>query len=88
MRRLRRAEIAQLYLVGFALVFLVTVTGVGQATQSQDSINATLFERLNTVMWRLERLENYTTAAILALVANFVAHLVQIRTQRHAEKPK
>lgn len=78
---MRRHDTVQLYLVGFALLFVFVVSAGGWA-QSQDAINATLFERLNGITFRLDRLENMTSAAIVALIANFIAHLVQIRTQR------
>lgn len=81
-RTFRATDIAQLYLVGTALVFLAFVFVTGVFAQSQDAINATLFERINGIVFRLDRLENYTTAAILALIANFFAHLIQIREQR------
>ena len=77
---MRRAELLQLYLVGFALVFLLTLTALGQ---SQDSINATVIERMNALEFRLSRVESYLTAAIIALIANFAAHLVDIKQRMH-----
>lgn len=78
--QIRRSDVAQLCLVGFGLVFLLVVTAV-TAAQTQDAINATLFERVASFGVRLDRLETYMTAAIGALAANFLAHLVQIRSQ-------
>lgn len=80
---MRRTDILQLYLVGFGLVFVlwVSATAWAQVPPSQEAINATLFERLNGIVFRIERVENFLAAAIVALIANFVAHLVQIRNQ-------
>ena len=77
---MRRCDIAQLYLVGFALMFVLFVS-VGAWAQTQDAINATVFERLSGINFRLERLESLNTAALVALVANFIAHILQIRSQ-------
>ena len=68
--------------MGFGLVFLVTALTVTLLGQSQDTINAALTGRIDLLMFRLDRLENYTTAALVALIANFIAHVVQIRTQQ------
>lgn len=85
MRRFRASDIVQLYLVGGALVFLVVACALTAfAAQSQDAINARVDQQIIAIMWRLDRLENYLTASLVALVANFVAHVIQIRTQRPA----
>ena len=84
----RREDAIQLRLVGFALVFLTTIVLLAQVPATQDGINAILFERLANMDKRLDRLESYMTAAIIALIANFVAHIVSIRSRtdrRHTE---
>lgn len=76
---IRWTDIAQLWCVGFGLIFAVTVVALGQ---SQDSINATVMERIANINIRLDRMENYLTAAIVALISNLVAHIVNIKTSR------
>lgn len=78
---MRRTDIVQLYLVGFGLMFFVLVVSAAALAQTQDAINATMFERLQGILFRLDRIEAYMNAGIIALVLNFIAHLVQIRGQ-------
>jgi hypothetical protein len=81
---MRRSDITQLYLAGFGVAFLLVVSVQSLASQpvSQEAINATIFERINGITYRLDQLEYYVKAAILALIANGIAHVVQIKTQR------
>lgn len=78
-RVIRWTDMAQLWCIGFGLIFAVTVVALGQ---SQDSINATVAERIANINFRLDRMENYLTAAIVALISNLVAHIVNIKTSR------
>jgi len=73
---------AQLWLVGFALVFILTVVLAGQ---SQEAINATLVERMAGITLRLDRIDNYQTATIVALVSNLIAHIISIRSNRKSK---
>lgn len=79
---LRQQDRAQFYIVAGALVFLLTVIAGNVYAQTQEAINATFSERMSGIYYRLDRLENYMNAAIAALIANIVAHLVQIQAQR------
>lgn len=82
-RRMRRSDLAQLFLTGFALFCVATVVVAGQ---SQEAINATVFERLASIVARLDKIENYLTATIVALISNLVAHIVNIKTQRSSRR--
>jgi hypothetical protein len=75
----RKTDIVKLWMIGFSLIFLVSVVTLGQ---TQDYINATVHERLNSMNYRLDKIENYVTASILALIANFIAHLVDIKSRK------
>jgi hypothetical protein len=75
----RKTDIVKLWMVGFSLIFLVSVVTLGQ---TQDYINASVHERLNAMNYRLDKIENYVTASILALIANFIAHLVDIKARK------
>lgn len=83
MTQMRRSDWIQVGLVLSAIVFLVGVllsNYLFAQTPEQAFINATLGERIAAIGTRLDRVENYTTAAILALIANLVATTVQIRS--------
>ena len=69
----------QLIFTGFALVFVVTTVGLAQ---TQDSLNATILERMAGLSMRVDKIESYQTATIVALISNLVAHVISIKTQR------
>lgn len=79
MYNLRRADKIQLWCTGFGLIFLLTVVLLAQ---SQETINATVSERLTYINLRLDRIEGYLTATIVALISNLVAHVVSIQASR------
>lgn len=86
--RLRRTDNTQLWIVGVGLLFLLIVVAGNVLAQTQEGINATVFERMNGILYRLDRMENYQTASIVALIGNFVAHLVQIRSRKSAREQR
>lgn len=77
--QMRRSDKVQLWCVGFGLVFMLTIVVSGQ---SQEAVNATLFERINGITHRLDTIERYLTATIVALISNLIAHIASIRSQQ------
>ena len=69
------------------MVFAATVFVMGQVPMTQDGINATIFERMAGILTRLDRVESYLTAAIVALIANSIAHVINIRSS-HVRRTK
>lgn len=76
----RSSDKWQMWISCCGLMYLVTVVAFAQ---SQDAINATVFERMANIALRLDKIENYITAMIVALVSNLIAHIVSIKTQRN-----
>lgn len=77
----RWTDRASSYLLSVFLVALCAA-GVHLWAQSQDSVNARLDERLNSLAYRVEKLETSQTYGLGALIANLVAHILQIRGQK------
>lgn len=73
-----RAYCAQMWLLGVSLAFLSTVWTILLA-QSQDSINATLMERVSNVTARLDRIENGLLAVVGTTIASLIAQVINIR---------
>lgn len=76
----RSSDQWQMWITCAGLFYLVTVVAFAQ---SQDAINATVFERMANIASRLDKIETYLTATIVALISNLVAHIVNIKTQRN-----
>ncbi len=76
-----RSECIQLWVVGFGFTFLLSVSSIAWA-QTQDAINATLIERIAGLTLRLDRIETYISAIIVATLANLIAHVLDIREVR------
>ena len=76
--RIRRRDVISMVLVAGALFAVVVVTVIA-GQPPQEALNATLLERVANIAERQNRLENLINVAIGALIANFVAHWVQIR---------
>lgn len=85
---MRKGDRVQLILVATGFVYFVVAVGMTVASgQTQDAINATLFERMAANSQRLDRVENYLTAMLLAVLSSLAAHLVSIlTTSRHRER--
>lgn len=78
-RRLRVSDQISTMLIVVALV--ITVAGLAHAQPSQDTFNGRIDATVSAQDKRIERLETALNYAMVTLIANLVAHLVQISTQ-------
>lgn len=72
------SERGQLWSTGMGLVFLITVSLLAQ---SQDAINARVDERMLGLVQRMDKLETLVWGMIVAVAANLVAHILNLREQ-------
>lgn len=80
MNRMRWSDKIQLYLLYFAVIFITVTYGLVFA-QTQEAINARFDGNFQLIFYRLDKLEVYFTAAIVGIIANFIAHIINIRSQ-------
>jgi hypothetical protein len=80
---MRRADLAQSWIIGFALVFMVTTIVMAQ---TQDYLNGSMAAQINGLAVRIDHLETYLTGIVVATGANLIAHLVSIKSQRKGRR--
>lgn len=83
MARLRLTDIIQLWATGFGLIFLLTIVVLGQ---SQDYLNGSMAAQINALTNRVDHIESYMMALVVATISNLIAHIINIRGQYRARK--
>jgi hypothetical protein len=73
---IRRSDQCRVLLLGLAIVLMVCPYVIAQP--SQDFFNGTVSSDLKAMTGRIDRIESMLTFAGGALIANFIATLVQI----------
>lgn len=82
---MRKSDLIQFYCLGFSIVFIFIVMVSGAYAQldlknlSQDTINATLYERQNSIIARIDKYDTYLTAIIIGTASNLIAHLIDLK---------
>lgn len=76
---MRQVDRLRVGILGCAVAVAAFWPAVNVWAQSQDTINATLGEQVKNLSFRLDRIDNYMSAVLLALVLNFIAQVVQIK---------